>query len=128
MEDTGFTLQDIIHVEGTFFVIIDRNATFEKGDKFISLYEDESYLDIQTCDIDDFSEWADEDYTDECHKIIGSFGEVDGIPVLEDPREKDIKEAVVLLQDFFQLIRPHINGHITAMTKFQVALELLTKK
>lgn len=57
-------------------------------DYFISMNDDESFLDVIQSDCEDFSEYADEDWTDECFKVIFTTDPkliVDGVP--EIPRD-----------------------------------------
>lgn len=66
-----------------------------KGEKFIYMYEDESYMDILTSDMKDFSEYADEDVTDECFPITAALPlsnnkPLEGVPLL--PGLEDYKK------------------------------------
>ena len=90
-----------------FEVVVDFGTHPNNGDKFISLYEDESYLDINISTVDDFKEWADEDYTDECHKVIGSIGKrLAGVPLIElnDKLQEEAKKYASQYGDAPELI------------------------
>lgn len=59
-------------------LICDESADINKGDKFLSFYEDESYMSINENTMDNFEEYADIDYTSECVKIISSYPHIPG--------------------------------------------------
>ena len=75
------------------FYLLDKENKPKKGEKFLILYEDESYGEIEENTIDDFSQYADEDWTDECHTVLASTKQVDGIYLLK------IEEIEVLILD-----------------------------
>lgn len=52
------------------YCLLISNTTIKKHDLFISLDDDESYLDIIESTVEDFSDYADSDWTKNCKKIL----------------------------------------------------------
>lgn len=65
------------------FYLLDKENKPTKGQKFLILYEDESYGEVAENTIDDFSDYADEEWTDECHTVLASTKEIKGLPSLD---------------------------------------------
>jgi hypothetical protein len=82
-----------------YLLLVDTEAAPAKRDFFIVMYNDESYLDILVNPIEDFRNYADEDYIDECYKIIAHLP-LNNAPVLEGvyllpelpKQEEDVEE------------------------------------
>src|SRR5690606_10242337 len=88
--------------EDDCLVLIDRAVKITKGDYFINLNFDETYGEIERFhmehDFSDFKDYADENWTKNCFKVLGYryFDDRDDLPDLPKlpiPRSEDILEA-----------------------------------
>ena len=66
---------------GDDFYLLDKIEKPSKGQKFLILCDDESFGDVEINPIDDFRDYADSDFTDDCHTILASTKEID-LPLL----------------------------------------------
>jgi len=95
-------------------IYITNDEEIKRGDYFISLNGDESYLDvILNNEVDDFNEYADVDWIENCKKIILTTDQdliKDGVQVIDDKFLEwfvknpscefvEIKENLVVIQD-----------------------------
>jgi hypothetical protein len=69
-------------------IYITSDKKIKRGDYFLSLNEDESYLEVTLNDkVDDFNEYADEDWVENCKKIILTTDKeliADGVQAIDD--------------------------------------------
>jgi hypothetical protein len=76
------------HTRNTQHIYITSDEEIKRGDYFLSLNEDESYLEVTLNDkVDDFNEYADEDWTENCKKIILTTDQdliKDGVQSIDD--------------------------------------------
>lgn len=78
------------------YVISDEKI--EKGDYFISLNGDESYMEVTLNDeVEDFNDYADENWTENCKKVIATSDTEIGLPVLPE----------YFIQDYLERLNNH---------------------
>lgn len=56
--------------EDDCMVLIDKDARVKEGDYFLNLNMDETYGEIFKCDIEYFKDYADEEWTQNCFKVL----------------------------------------------------------
>lgn len=87
----------LIYTTNYLILINENNKLPEKGDFFIILYNDESYLDVNLNTLDNFLDYANSDFTEECYKIIGYLAleknapSLAGIPQLPQIPTSEVK-------------------------------------
>ena len=68
-------------------IYITSDEEIKEGDWFISLNDDESFMEITKNDLEDFNNYADEDWTENCKKIILTTNQdliKDGVQAIDD--------------------------------------------
>lgn len=100
------------------------NRAILKGDWFLCLYEDESYMDITQFTGDDFSTYADSNWTDECRKLEASTDPQYGLPLVP---QSFVKFFALKMEKKPELVNVIAKGDICFVTYKDVTYDKYTK-
>jgi hypothetical protein len=99
-------------------IYITSDEEIKRGDYFLSLNEDESYLEVTLNDkVDDFNEYADEDWAENCKKVILTTDQdliADGIQAIDEFLEWFVKNPTCeMVEVVKEMYMPQSNGKIS---------------